>query len=235
MNYFITLFLAAFLLTSFNAQAEVPSLESYGKLRKISRMKISPNGEMIAYRLTESDEKDFIVVLSLKERKVIAAMDVKKIDPESHYFANNDYIVVIGSNHVHPPNFRNSFDVSTAFSFEIKTQKVEQLVKLGEKASGKIVIVGQTGLGDVAGIGPDRETLYIPAFVAKRDLDSNPNFSLLSVKVNGKGQPRIAVEGTRNTKDFFMDNQGNVLARENLNNDTNVHSVQVREGRKWRT
>lgn len=222
-------------MVSYRTQAEIPALESYGKLEQVSDISISPNGELIAYRLTESDEKDFIVVLSLKTRKVVAGLDVKKIDPQGHYFANDDYLVLIGSNHVKLRNYRNSFDASTAFSFDIKTKKVEQLVKLGEKASGKIVIAGQTGLGDVVGKTPDGTTLFIPAFVAKRELDTNPNFSLLSVNVSGKGRPKIAVEGTRNTRDFFMDDQGNVVAREHLDNRTNVHSIQVQVKRRWRT
>ena len=161
-------------------------------------------------------------------------MDVKKIDPQGHYFANDDYLIVIGSNHVSLPNYRNSFDVSTAISFNVETQKAEQLIKLGERASNKIIIAGQTGLGDSVGKSPDGQTLYIPGFVAKRELDTNPNFSLLSVNIDGKGSPKIAEEGTPHTSDFFLNDQGKVLARENLNERTNVHSIDVKVNRKWK-
>jgi len=217
------------------AKAAMPELETYGKLESVSDMSISPNGELIAYRLTKSDKEDHVVVLSLIERKVITAVDVRKIDPQGHYFVNNDFLVLIGSNHVKFKNYLNSFDASTPFSIDLKTKKVEKLVKLGERIGKKNVTLGQSGLGNVVGRSPDGKTLFIPSFISVDETDVVPEYSLLSVNVTGKGSPKIVVSGTRDTRDYFVDDQGNVLARENLNNRTNVHSIDIRENKKWRT
>lgn len=216
-------------------QAAMPELETYGKLKSVSDMSISPNGELIAYRLTKSDKEDHIVVLSLIERKVIAAVDVKKIDPQGHYFANNDFLILIGSNHVTLANYTNSFDASTPYSFDLKTKKVEPLIKLGERVGKKVITLGQSGLGNVVGKSPDGKTLFIPSFVNFEGFNNESQYSLVSVDITGKGSPRIVVNGTSDTQDFFVDDQGNVLARENLNNRTNVHSIDIRENKKWRT
>ena len=222
-------------LFSITVQAAMPELEAYGKLKSVSDMSISPSGELIAYRLTKSDKEDHVVVLSLVERKVIAAVDVKKIDPQDHYFVNEDFLILIGSNHVKLQNYRNSFDASVPYSFNLKTKKVETLVKLGEPVGKKWVTLGQSGLGDIAGKSPDGKILYIPSFISVDYTDVVPKYSLLSVKVNGKGSPKIVVSGTRDTRRFFLDDNGNVLARENLNDRTNVHSIDLRENKKWRT
>ena len=228
-------FLLGFVLFGFVAHAVMPELETYGELESISDMSISPNGELIAYRLIESDEKDFVVVLSLVEGKVVAAVNVKKIDPQGHYFANNDFLILIGSNHLKLRNYINSFDASTPFSLNIKTKKVEKLVKLGESIGKKFVTQGQSGLGNIAGKSPDGKTLFIPSFISVDATDQIPKYSLLSVKVTGKGSPKIVVSGTRDTRDFFIDDQGKVLARENLNNRTNVHSIDVKTKNGWKT
>ena len=222
-------------LFSITVRAAMPELEAYGKLKSVSDMSISPSGELIAYRLTKSDKEDHIVVLSLVERKVIAAVDVKKIDPQDHYFVNEDFLILIGSNHVKLQNYRNSFDASVPYSFNLKTKKVETLVKLGEPVGKKWVTLGQSGLGDIAGKSPDGKILYIPSFISVDYTDVIPKYSLLSVKVTGKGSPKVVVSGTRDTRRFFLDDKGNVLARENLNDRTNVHSIDLRENKKWRT
>jgi len=215
--------------------AEV-DLEAYGKLEQVSDVSISPNGELISYRRIESDDRDFIVVYSLKEKKMIAAVDVSEIDPRWQYFSNNDFLILVGSKHVKWRDYKHDFDVSTAFSFDIKNKEVFQLIRLGENISGKRrVAEGQSGLGRVAGKSVNGKKLYMPAYVAESDIDYAPNYSLLEINIDGKGKPRVATKGTDHTRDYFLDSEGNVLARENLNDRRNVHSVELKEGRKWRT
>ena len=235
MRLIIKVFLLSFILFGFVAQAVMPDLETYGKLESVSDMSISPDGSLIAYRLTKSDKDDHIVVLSLVERKVIAAVDVKKIDPQGHYFANNDFLILIGSSHVEISSYRNSFDASTPYSFNLKTKKVEQLIKLGEPVGQQVIKLGQSGLGKVAGKSPDGKTLYIPAFVVYDGYNNESKYSLVSVDITGKGRPKLVINGTNDTDRYFLDDKGNVLAREKLNNKTNIHSIDVRENKKWRT
>ena len=236
MRFIINILFFITILFSLTVRAvSMPALETYGELESVSDVSISPNGELIAYRFTESDEKDFVIVRSLIDRKVVVATDVSKIDPQWLYFANNDFLVLNGSNHLKLKNFRDSFDASTAFSLNLKTKKIEKLVKLGERIRKKRVTLGQSGLGRIIGKSKDGKTLYIPAYISVDETDVVPKYSLLSVEDTGKGSPKIVVSGTRDTTDFFVDDEGNVLARENVNNRTNVHSIDVRENKKWRT
>lgn len=71
MKLLIKKFFLKLVLVGFVAQAAMPSIDTYGKLESVSNMSISPNGELIAYRLTKSDKEDFVVVRSLTEKKLL--------------------------------------------------------------------------------------------------------------------------------------------------------------------
>jgi len=236
MRPFVHFFLIFTVFCSSAVQsAAMPDIETYGELPSVSDVSISPNGDLVAYRLTKSDKEDFVVVRSLSQGKVIVATDVSKIDPKSNFFPNNDYLVLRGSTLLDHPSYRNSFNAGTLFSLNLKTKKVEKLIRLGEQIGKQWIKLGQSGVGRVAGRSKDGETLYIPAYIEVDRTDLIPKRSLLSVKTTGEGRPKIAAVGTRDTRDFFMDDNENVLARENLNNRTNVHSIDIRKKNGWET
>ncbi len=236
MNRLIKTLLTVILLSGAASTAAVPSLESYGKLEQLNRVAISPNGELIAFRRTESKDEDFIVVYSLKESKQVAAMRLKDIDPNALYFTNNNYLILAGSGHASWINSRRSYDVGTAYSFNIKKNKAEKLLQLGEDvAKNRIIHPGQT-LGSVSGKSPDGKMLYMPAYIQDKIVGAHaPDYSLLRVNIAGKGRPRIVSKGTKHTRDFFLDSKGEILAREQLHDGTNKHSIDVKDGSKWRT
>jgi len=236
MRSIVNLFLICSVFCTFVVQSAVmPDIETYGELQSVSDVSISPNGDLIAYRLTKSDKEDFVVVRSLSQGKVIVATDVSKIDPKSNFFPNNDYLILRGSTLLDHPSYRNSFNAGTLFSLNLKTKKVEKLIRLGEQIGKQWIKLGQSGVGRVAGRSKDGKTLYVPAYIEVDRTDLIPKRSLLSVKTNGEGRPKIAAVGTRDTRDFFMDDNENVLARENLNNRTNVHSIDIRKKNGWET
>lgn len=176
MQKIIMLILASCLLLSTSVSYGALDLEMYGKLEQVSDVSISPNGELIAYRRTESDDDDYIIVFSLKENKMISLLDVKKIDPQGHYFADNNFIILIGSNHMNFKGYKHEFDASIAFSFNIEKNQVEPLIKLGEQISsrGKMITKGQTGLGKVVGKSIDGKKLYMPSFISESEFDYKP-------------------------------------------------------------
>ncbi|MBT8439209.1 MAG: hypothetical protein KJO91_05740, partial [Gammaproteobacteria bacterium] len=97
-----------------------PSLEDYGKLPQVSQMVVSPNGERIAYRNTESDDKDFIVVYSLKDKEYVNLFRVDQIDPRYMEFAGNDHLLLVVTRHVDSRRYVRSFDAGTAYAYDIE-------------------------------------------------------------------------------------------------------------------
>ena len=124
--------MSVLLLFCATAAFSAPSLESYGKLEQANSVSISPNGELIAFRRTDSDDKDYIVVYSLKDKKQVTAVGVASINPIGHYFVTDNFIVLKGSQHVSVLGYRHDFDASTAYSFDIAKNKVDELVRLGK-------------------------------------------------------------------------------------------------------
>lgn len=234
MIFFVQIMWVFVLLFVSQSIFSMPSLEAYGKLETFSDVSISPSGERIAYRRTLSDDSDALVVFSLKEGKQIGGLDVKNIDPKGSHFANDNSLILVGSKHVNLYRYKHDFDMSTAFVFDINKNKVTQLIKPGEKLRGKKkVTVGQQGLGRVFGVSPDGKSLFMPAFVSERNHAGNPDYSLLKVNLNGKGSHRIVSKGTNATNRFYLDLQGNVLAREIINEQNKKHSIDLAKGRGW--
>ncbi|WP_052692060.1 alpha/beta hydrolase family protein [Teredinibacter purpureus] len=234
MKRHIKIILMGLLFGSISLAFGAPTLETYGKQEQVSDVSISPNGELIAYRRTESDEEDYIIVYSLKDKVRVAAIVVNEMNPRGIYFSNNEYLIIISSSHVDWRRYDYGFNASTAYSFDFKNNKLEQLISLGETIRGtRTITIGQTGMGRVVGKSPDGQILYMPAFVSEHNLDSAPDYSLLKVRINGKRAPFIASKGTRHTRNYFMDNKGNILAREQVNNTKNEHSIEAFDGKRW--
>lgn len=66
-----------------------PSLKDYGTLPEIQLITISPSGNLVAFRKI-TDESDLIIVLSLDTNKVLRALDVSALNPDSIYFLNEE-------------------------------------------------------------------------------------------------------------------------------------------------
>lgn len=211
----------------------IPSLETYGRLEQVSNVAISPSGEMIAYRRTESDEKDILVVYSLKDNKQVTAVSLKEIKPRGHYFLNDKYLILKGAWHVDWMFYRDDFDIGTSFSLNIKTGKVEQLIVPGEPINKKTSFLRGQRVGAVLGHTPDGKYLYMPAFTKVGFYDA-PKYALLKIGVDGR-RARIIHKGSANTRKYFLDDEGNILARESLDEVSNVHSIERYTGNKWET
>jgi len=223
-----------FLITN-SLLAYAAKIEEYGKLPAINNMAVSPNGNILAFRKT-NEKEDIIMVYSKTEKKVLAAVNIAEIDPNDLFFHNDETLILVASTYRKLFNYRHAFDISTAYSFKFKENKVEPLIKLGEKLSkNRLVHLGQSGVGRIVGKSPDNELLYMPAYVGDSDYDNSPNYALLQVRSDGKRRPKVVSRGTPHIRDYFMDDQGNVLARESISEKDNIHKLQVLRDKKWVT
>ncbi|MBX2858261.1 MAG: prolyl oligopeptidase family serine peptidase [Cellvibrionaceae bacterium] len=225
----------AFLSLCVQLASALPDLEPYGRLPNVDKMAISPNGEYLAFRRTEQDQ-DIIAVYSMRQAKFIAGANISEIDPTYVFFHSNNILILGVSQHEKLRNYKHSMKLSTAFSYDIKKNRLEPLIRLGESlGSKKRVYPGQSGVGRIFGTSADRKYLYMPAYVAQSQLDQAPNYSLLRVNADGKGKPKVVSRGNYHMIDYFLDAQGEVLARESFNERSNIHKIQAKQGKKWVT
>jgi dipeptidyl aminopeptidase/acylaminoacyl peptidase len=215
----------AFLLFAV-ATSATPSLKDYGTLPEISMVTVSPDGSLIAFRKVV-DEKDILVVTSLAEKKVVMMLDLTKIEPRDMFFINNEQVYLLVSKYQRVAGFRGKFDTSTGYVVDIKTQKIRQLLIPGEDN----IYPGQAGLGGIIGISPDGEYAYMPGYIGNTGLvlgsTVKPGYGLMKVKLKSKERHKTLTSGTIYSDDFFVDNNGNLLAEERFNDKSAEHTVWV--------
>lgn len=193
-----------------------------------SMMTMSPGGDMVAFR-NRVEGRDLVVIFSLTEGKVITGADVADINPRHLYFVNDDHLIMVVSEEKRLRGFRGELNLSTAYSLNTKTGELQQLLRPGDE-----IYTGQMGLGRIVGLSPDHKEAYMPAYVGKSRHDRVPDYSLMRVNLESPRRPKVHTKGHRHTRDYFLNEKGEVLAQERYNEDDNTHSIWVPEGRSWR-
>ncbi|MGL6161179.1 alpha/beta hydrolase family protein [Microbulbifer sp.] len=215
-------------LSSHAAEQAELSVREYGALPNISMMSISPSGDMIAFRNTR-DESDIVVVISLKEKKRLAALDLSEITPHQLYFATEDELILVVSEVRHIFGYRDELDLSTAYAFNLHRNELRQLLTPGD-----VIYPGQSGLGRIVGLSPDRKYVYMPAYVPEHRHDRSPDRDLLRVELDSPRRPKVHFTGKNSSVDFFVDREGEVIAHEIFNNRRDRHRILARQGEEWK-
>ncbi len=220
---------------SINTAQAKPTLKDYGNLPEIQSIAISPSSDLVAFRKVTA-EYDRVSVISISSHKQIASIDVKAIQPQTLYFLNEDQLVLRASEYKKLEGIIDSFEVSTAFLYNLNDKSIRQLLIPGEEPVAR----GQMGLGSLIGISPDGKYAYMPAYSFETTLGpdvslklDSADFSLLRVNLKEKKAPSIVTKGARSAYDFFVDDKGNVLAQVNYDQKSNVHRVRARQNNEW--
>lgn len=208
--------------------AKTLPLEEYSKLASISMVRISPNGGYLAYRAADGDIEK-IVIIQRDELKLAGTFDISKIRPNNIYFLDETKLILVATKNMALDGISGKHDISTAFSYDITTRKIHQLLKLGHG-----IYNWQSGLGSIVGVSQDKRYAFMPAY--QTNALGNPIYNLMKVSlVKDKRAPRAFVKGTRDTIDFFMNDKEEVLARERYDNKKDLHIVESKQGKKWVT
>lgn len=215
--------IAVILLTylAFSVKSKQISVDVYGKLPDKSLIAISPNAKRLAYRDT-SNNSDIIVVLDLETYKVIAAAHLTEVNPNQLYFVNDNTVILTATDNIRITGYRGRHDTSWAYAFNLETKKIHSLL-----TQGYGIYTGQTQLGEIVGLSADKQYAYMPAY------QSAGVYNLYKVNLREKRKPRIHQKGNSDTRQFFVGDDGEVLARERYNNHSNVHRVEARVNDEW--
>lgn len=225
---YLALFLISISLNVF-ANNTVPSVETYAKNPDINFMSISPNGSKISYQLNK-DNKNFLVTQNTKTGEYLGGAGLGKMNLIKSFFIDENRIIVITSQYKALFGYK-AFNVSTSFIFNIETKEFRQLL-----IPGYGIHKGQTGLGDIVGLSPDKKIAYMPAFYVepKRINVADPIYSLMKVSLEKKKLPRKIPGGAHDTRDYFVNEQGKIIARERFNEVDNRHYVQSKINGNWK-
>lgn len=215
--------IASLLLSAFSAYPQsvsVPS-EVYGELPEKSLIAISPSANRMAYRTTSKD-RDLLVAVDMVEGKLLQAASIENINPNNIYFVSENIVIFVATKNVRIGGYRGRHDSSWAYAFNIETGKIHALL---EQDYG--IYKGQTRLGRILGISKDKKYAFMPAY-------ENPgSYNLYRVSLEKRRKPRIHQKGSGDTVDFFVGNDGEVLARERYNNKSDLHRIEARHDDDW--
>ena len=223
-------FVIVSLIISMPAMAQ-KHVDRYGVLPKIQKMTISPDGEKVAFRVVDL-ERDLISVVGVNPIKPVAAVNLSKVKPRAVSFIDNDNLLMTMSAMQSVPGFRGEFEMSVGTVYNIKKSKYKQLLVPGKDD----VYAGQASLSNVVGISPDGKSAYIPAYSGEPTYSSgqqiDPPMSLFRAKINGSGRAKIHKRGRGDALDYFVADDGRVLAKEVFDDEKDTHSIYAYHGKR---
>ncbi len=193
-----------------------PPIEAYGKLPSYRSVALSPGGTRVAV-LGHRDDTEYAMVFDYDEQRITDAVSTGGVKTRSVYFLSDEYAILRASETTKIFGFRGEFEYSAAFSWNLETDKISQLMR-----SGVDLFPAQTGLGKIVGRLAGENTVFIPAYVGLAS--SDPDYHLLRVDLK-RGHARVHAKGTRHTVDWLVDDNGDVIAREDFDDRTNTYSI----------
>ncbi len=219
------LLIAVFGLLAGLATAQTPPpIEAYGQLPVVRAMTLSPSGNKLAY-IMDDGEMEGLVVYDLTTNEQ-TGVNTTRIKARGVHFANERFVILSASDTRRLIGYRGRLEYSGAFSFDTESNDVEQLLV---RADG--VYPGQSGIGRVVGRLSGEDRLLMPAYSGGHGAQSPP-YSLFKARLDS-GRGRLIERGRNHTIDWFVNDDGTVLAREDHNNKDDVYSILTKRSGKW--
>lgn len=210
--------------TAYGDPAPQPPIEAYGERAAIRSVSMSPSGEQLAF-IRRIDGKEMLFVYS-EEGGVQPKGDVTNLKGNWVWFPTEDHIIIRAYKTAGIAGYWGTVDTSAAFSFNLKTNKVQQLLTRTPELHP-----AQSGLGRIEGRLSGGNEVLMPAWTGGGG--TNVNAALFKVDLDGT-RGRIFKQGTRHTLDWLVGADGTLIAREDMHNKGNVYSIYSEVGGKER-
>lgn len=212
----LVLFVTGAALLPARADVPHPPLEAYGELPGYRLFALSPDGEHAAF-VTRRDGRDLAVLYTRETDRASALLNIDKLSVRDLFFADNDHVIVVASDTARAYGFRGKWEDSGAFSVNIKSGKNKVLLR---RTDG--IYPAQTGLGDVVGRYEKKSGVFMPAYYGRAGDEAR--FHLFAVDLDS-GLGRIHKKGLASTRDWFVDKDGTVIAREDYSNERDLYRI----------
>ncbi|MEM9690847.1 MAG: prolyl oligopeptidase family serine peptidase [Pseudomonadota bacterium] len=196
--------------------AEPPPVETYGALPQVDMLEISPDGTRIARRIVKQG-RDLVIVQELATGQMVSGANAEEVNPRWLNFVDNDHLVMVASAALLPGAVGSRFEYSSAFSLDLNTGDIRKLL---DKARGLYPYQG--GLGRIIGRSPGEPIVYMPAYASGEG--TRPYYVLYAASLD-KRRVRTIARGTAHTRDWFLDESGREIVREDFNDRTNLFQV----------
>lgn len=201
-----------------------PPLEVYGQLPNIRAMTLSPSGTKVAY-IMDDGEVEALVVYDLITKES-TGVNTTLIKARSVHFASEGFVILSASDTRRLVGYRGRIEYTAAFSFDTEGRDIDQLLNRADD-----VYPGQSGIGRVIGRLADNDEVLMPAYSGGGS-SRNPPYSLFKAQLDSR-HGRMIERGRNETIDWFVNEAGVILAREDHDDDDNIYSILTKRSGKW--
>jgi dipeptidyl aminopeptidase/acylaminoacyl peptidase len=217
----IAIALAATALLSGAALAK-PPLEAFSDMPAVRSPDISPDGKHVAY-ISRVDGVDYLAKYEVATGKNEALIRIPDVKANGAYWAGPNYIILLASQTTANSGMTKRYVDTSAFAYNITTRKIVQLL-VGTQGLYRF----QSGLGRIAGVDPDGQYVYMPAFMEKTGTD--PTVDLIKVNLDtGRGVRMPAYTGSNSTLSWIMDANRRVVARADFSEKRSLFEIRAVE------
>ncbi|MEM9841920.1 MAG: S9 family peptidase [Pseudomonadota bacterium] len=200
-----------------------PPLEAYGALPFVSDAELSPDGTKIALISNVEDGARFFV-FDLAAGGITQNFHLGELKARNVEFYDNDHVIVRVSETIRTAGFRGEYEYDAAFSVQLATNDISQLM-----VRTKDLFPAQSGLGRIVGRADKPGEVLMPAYFQRY---SEPSLSLFRSKLDSS-RGRLILRGTPDTRDWFIGEDGEVLARTRYDNGKDLFRIERRAGNGW--
>ena len=206
-----------------------PPIDAFSEVPEIRNVQLSPDGNSAVY-IQRTGETDVLVIHDFVTATAKALVQVTDIKARYVHFVGNDFVVLVASAETRTFGFRDRYENSAAFAFNLKTGKYTQLLR-----NTKDLFPAQSGLGVIIGVSPDGKDVFMPAFMGLEYEHTSRDVLRVPLE-SGRGLRDGGAKGSLDTRSWQMNSRGQVVAREQFSDSRDLHLIQTRESNgSWKT
>lgn len=192
--------------------------EDYGQVPKLRGISISPDGKHYAFIQRMDDGTEVFFVIDAKTQKPVGGANASELKARNVYFASNEHVILTVSKTLSSIRVKGDWEADTAVAYNFRTKKLAGLL-----VDTDGIYPAQSGLSRIVGANLEKNQVFIPAYYGALSATKPPQHLMRVNLDSGKG--RIHARGRRATVDWFVNDVGDVLAREDFNNSKNIHRI----------
>ena len=206
------------------AYAAPPPLSDYTARATIRSMELSPDGRQLVFIIRIGGE-DYLTVNHLETKEIEHLAKISEIKAGRVEWVNEDWITLVASKTTNQFGYRGKFEFSAAFSFNVESRNIEQLLR-----KTRNLHPAQSGLGNILAVAPDGETVFMRAFM--RDGTSTTN-DLLKVDLKD-GHGHVIERGNVSTIRWIVSPDRSGLVRIDMRDKANRYSIHSKASGTWK-
>lgn len=197
---------------------------AYGRLPLIEDAQISPDGKMIAYAVTNGEDR-LILIKGVESGDLLGSIKAGDQKVRDLQWATSDYLLITTSQTVNLEDIEGpSREYSLATVYDLKNRKQFGLMEHATPAMN--VIIGKPQVRII-----DGEVMVIVEGVHFFDEFKGRN-SLFSVRLRD-GRTKVHQKGFKNTDDWVIGQDGAAVAETEYDNATGDWTLRIRRGSSW--